>query len=197
VLKNSARSGFTLIELIITVAIFGILLSVGIPSFVTWTQNAQIRTAAHAIQNGLQLARGEAVRRNALIRFQLTSSIDNNCNLSTTDTNWVISFDNPSSACGGALLNENFPVTDATNNPAPRMIQLRPSGEGSARVVATATQSTVVFSGLGRADQALTVDLSPSSGGCTNFRCLRVTVTTGGQIRMCDPTLSAGDPQAC
>ncbi len=196
-LKNRPHAGFTLIELVITVAIFGILLSVGIPSFVTWTQNAQIRTAAHAIQNGLQLARGEAVRRNALIRFQLTSSLDNSCALSTADTNWVISFDDPSSACGAALLNEAFPVTDTTNNPAPRLIQLRPSAEGSTRVIATATQSTVIFNGLGRANQAATINLGPSAGACTDFRCLRVTVTTGGQIRMCDPNLAAGDPQAC
>ena len=150
-LKMHQHAGFTLIELVIVVAISGVLLALGLPSFNVWTQNAQIRTAASAVQNGLQLARGEAVRRNALVRFQLTDSVDNSCALSTTDTNWVISFDDPTGACAGAFLNEAFLISDATNNPAPRIIQKRPAAEGSSRVVALANQSVIVFNGLGRA----------------------------------------------
>ncbi len=191
------HAGFTLIELIVALAIFSVLVALGLPSFKVWTQNAQIRTAAGAVQNGLQLARGEAVRRNALVRFQLTDSIDNSCALSTTDTNWVISFDDPTGACAGAFLNEAFLISDATNNPAPRIIQKRPAAEGSSRVLASANQSVIVFNGLGRADAAATIDLNPSVGACTAFRCLRVTVSTGGQIRMCDTNLPTGDPQAC
>ena len=132
-----------------------------------------------------------------MVRFQLTDSVDNSCALSTTDTNWVISFDDPTGACAGAFLNEAFLISDATNNPAPRIIQKRPAAEGSSRVVALANQSVIVFNGLGRADTAATIDLNPSVGACTAFRCLRVTVSTGGQIRMCDPNLPSGDPQAC
>jgi type IV fimbrial biogenesis protein FimT len=29
------------------------------------------------------------------------------------------------------------------------------------------------------------------------IRCLRIMVTLGGQIRMCDPALAVGDAQAC
>lgn len=193
------KAGFTLIELVVALAILAILLSFGLPSFSTWIQNSQIRTAAGAIQNGLQLARGEAVRRNALIRFQLTDSTDNGCALSTTATNWVVSFDNPAGLCGSTPFNDGFPVSDTTNNPAPRLIQVRSAAEGSSRVLALATQSTIIFNGLGRADAAATIDLSPIVGACTGtgFRCLRVTVSTGGQVRMCDTNLPTGDPQAC
>ena len=89
-MKQDGR-GFSLIELLIGVAVLGILLALGASSFRVWISNMRIRTAAESIQNGLQLARGEAVRRNAQIRFQLTDGIGAGCALSTTASNWVVS----------------------------------------------------------------------------------------------------------
>lgn len=63
--------GFTLIELMVAVAIFGLLLALGSRSFASWIQNQQIRTGAESILNGMQLARGEAVKRNASAIFVL------------------------------------------------------------------------------------------------------------------------------
>ena len=198
-LKTSRQFGFTLIELVVALAIFGILMAVGMPSFSAWTQNSQIRTAAGAIQSGLQLARAEAVRRNTLIRFQLTSTLDSGCALSTTDTNWVVSFDDPTGLCNLSLLDDSASVATAA---VPRMIQTRPASEGSNRVVAVANQSAVIFNGLGRlsavapavAPSAFSVELQPSAGSARN---LKVNVSIGGQIRLCDDNLSAGDPQKC
>ena len=196
-LAKRKSSGFTLIELVVVLTIFGILIAIGMPQFATWTQNSKIRTAAHAIQDGLQLARAEAVRRNAAIRFQLTTTIDAGCALSTVDVNWVVSFDDPAGACDTSI-NDAFPISDAVNNPAPRIIQKRAAAEGSSQVVANSSQTFVTFNGLGRlsgvAPADLSIDISPSSGAARN---LRVTVTAGGQIRMCDPALPSGDPQRC
>jgi len=203
---SARHAGFSLIELVVVVAIIGILLGLAAPSYRTWTSNTRIRASAESIQNGLQLARGEAVRRNAPIRFQLTDNTGAGCNLSTTLSNWIVSFDNPAGACDAALLNENFPVTDADNNPAPRIIQVRPAADGSDGVVVAADQSTIVFNGRGRVTplpgtNPVVIDVlrAPSFGNCTTMRCLRVTVTPGGQIRMCDPALPplGTDPQRC
>lgn len=56
--------GFSLIELMVVIAILGLLLAIGIPSFATWLRNVQIRNAAESLQSGLQFARTEALRRN-------------------------------------------------------------------------------------------------------------------------------------
>ena len=61
--------GVSLIELMIGLTILSILILEGMPSFAAWMQNTQIRTAAESIQNGLQMARTEAVRRNANVQF--------------------------------------------------------------------------------------------------------------------------------
>lgn len=199
--KKRSTLGFSLIELMITLAMLALLLALGMPGMSEWIKNTKIRTTAEAIQNGLQLARGEAVRRNALIRFQLTDTVLNGCSLSTTGTNWIVSYDNPEGICGAAKLNEAFAVSDTGNNPAPRIIQVRPAEEGSANVQTVATSHTIIFSGLGRADADSTIDVVPGQGTCKKdggtSRCLRVVVTNGGQIRMCDPALPSGDTQKC
>lgn len=69
-MKPDRQAGMSLIELMIGIAVFGILLALGVPTFARWTQNSQIRNSAEAIHNGLMLARAEAVRRNTTVRFQ-------------------------------------------------------------------------------------------------------------------------------
>ncbi|MBL0166959.1 MAG: GspH/FimT family pseudopilin [Propionivibrio sp.] len=193
-----------MIELLIGVAVLGILLALGASSFRVWIGNMRIRTTAEAIQNGLQLARGEAVRRNALVRFQLVNDLTAGCALTLTTSNWIVSYDNPAGACDAALLRDDVPVNDAVNNPAPRILQRRTAAEGSGNVLVAAEQSTFTFNGLGRlaavpATNPVVINVQPVAavGDCTTMRCLRVTVTVGGQIRMCDPNRPAGDPQLC
>jgi len=205
------RNGFTLIELLIVLAITGIVLALGASGFRAWISNVRVRTAADSIQNGLQLARGEAVRRNARIQFQLMSSVDDACLLSPANaaipSTWVISFANPAGACATVAVNDAFPVSDLINNPLPQILQARPA-EGSQNVVVNAGQALFVFNGLGRLTAAPAANpiavTNPVAGACRaaggNVRCLNVVVTLGGQIRMCDPQLTitnAADPQSC
>jgi type IV fimbrial biogenesis protein FimT len=204
---KTAMRAFSLIELMVTLAIVGILLASGASGFRAWMGNARIRTAAEAIQNGLQMTRGEAVRRNAQIGFHLTNSVAAGCALSTTASNWVIAFglDDPTGACDARLLDEAFPVNDPVNNPPPRLLQVRSAGDGSNNTLVAAGQSSIVFNGLGRVTNAavnpIEINVGPAAaiGDCLSFRCLRVTVTIGGQIRLCDPSLPAAgtDPQRC
>ena len=190
------QRGYSLIELAIGLVILSLMMTMGIPSFSTWIQNSQIRTAAEDIQSGLQLSRAEAVRRNMPVRFQTTTTADNACALSTTGGNWVISLDDPSGACAA--------VPSATI--APRIVQLRAAAEGSVNAAVTAGQSPITFNGLGRVTPVPSGDIdiditNPTGGTCVAaggpMRCLRVVVSTAGQIRMCDPTLASTDPQGC
>ena len=199
--KTHALRGMTMIELMVGIAIVAILFALTAPSFSTWIQNTHIRTAAEALQNGLMLARAEAVRRNTTVRFQLTDTLDNSCALSTTGTNWVVSQDDPSGACASAI-----PDPSDTNPPAPRMIQARAGAEGSKNALVSAPQSTVIFNGLGRVTPVPAGDINfsisnPIGGNCVSqgglMRCLRVNTSPGGQIRMCDPMFPATDPQGC
>ena len=94
------QAGMTLIELMIGIVLLAILLALGAPTFFRWTQNSQIRNAAEAVQNGLTLARAEAVRRNTTVRFQLVTTTTAACALSPTGANWVVSLDSPAGSGG-------------------------------------------------------------------------------------------------
>lgn len=192
----NAHRGFSLIELIVGTVILGVLMAMAVPRFTDWLRNARIRTSAEAIQNGLQLARAEAVRRNATVRFQLVNTIDDSCALDTAGPHWVVSMDNPAGQC----------ATAPSDTAAPRIIQVRNRAEGSAQTQVVAGQAAFVFNGLGRltpvpvANVEIAVFSTPG-GTCPASnpaeRCLRLVVSVGGQIRMCDPALTIGDAQAC
>jgi type IV pilus assembly protein PilA len=62
-MKNTIQKGFTLIELMITVAIVGILASVALPSYQNYTIRAQI-SEAFALAGGIQTAMAEYYQTN-------------------------------------------------------------------------------------------------------------------------------------
>ena len=172
------QSGISLIEVMVAVAIVGVLMALGAPAFQTWIQNTQVRTASEAIMNGLQTARNEAIRRNAAVQFKLDGG---------TNTQWRVN-----------------PFIDPDGVP----IQSRAAEEGSvnASIVPTpAGADTVTFSALGRvvpnadASESLTqVDIDNLLiPVVADRRNLRIIIPAGGALRMCDPKVAAGDPRAC
>src|SRR5882762_1129222 len=177
--RRRSQRGFTLIEIMISLTVLGILLMVALPSFGTWLQNQQLRAASEATLNGLQVARAAAIRRNVLVQF-----------VSGPGTGW-----------------------SATEVGTGLGVESRAHEEGSPNavlIVTPAGATTVTFTPLGsvvaNADLSLTVTQfdvrNPAGGSCQPggpMRCLRVAISGGGSLRMCDPTstLPANDPRAC
>jgi len=173
------RAGFTLVELIIAIAIFGLLLALAAPSYTQWIANTKVRTTAEAIQNGLMLAKAEAVRTNSKVQFVLTNGTPIAAN-----TNSITS-----STSGKSWMVRTFQSSGTYT--AADFIQGRSSAEGSSNVTVAAGQATFVFTGVGGLSPVLgsalvnIVVTSPSAS-----RELRVTVARGSAIRMCDAGLS-------
>lgn len=179
------QRGFGIIEFMITIVIIALLLVLGVPAFTEWIQNSQIRTHAEATLAGLQHARMEAVHRNRAVEFIFTSTSPEPANINThtgsiNGPHWVVRIFQASGTYG---------VDD--------FIESRSSAEGSSNVTINASQSSIVFNGMGRLSGggAATIDFGSTSGAAT--RPLRITVSTGGQVRMCDPALPIGNVQAC
>lgn len=170
--------GFTLIELLIAIAIVGLLLVAALPSYTVWMQNTRIRSAAESFVNGLQLARNEAVRRNANVQFVVGAG-----------SAWAVQCTAVSPGC---------PDTAA--------IQSRSVGDGSSSSV-TVTPSdggTIRFDSFGRmsfpvpgAGSTVIFNIDNTQLSASDSRDLRITVDTGGNIRMCDPNVSAPDTRHC
>jgi type IV fimbrial biogenesis protein FimT len=175
--------GFTLIELMIGIAIFAITLTYGVSSYRTWVLNNQIRNAGESISDGIMISRAEAVKCNARVAFAMG-----------TASAWTIMHVD---ACGSLA--------------ASSVLESRPSSEGSRNVTVTVTPSgtnTITFGSLGttvpNADGSAAptrFDLSSNGTGAdSSLRALRVAIGAGGSAKLCDPNIPAKtppDPRMC
>lgn len=211
-----ASGGFSLVELILTVAIFGILLSLALPSLTIYTANARLRADAQNFVAGLQKARTEAVQRNARVDFVLTNAalaaLDPTTGVAN-GANWVIQTNNPRTFIEGKLGSEAGAPSDIRINDT--------NGDGAADAGAVAS---ITFNGMGTTDLAggTTVRFTSAFAKCANpanrstadfpgsvqssdtpptsdLRCLNIIVSRGGSIRLCDPAVvpSADDSRSC
>ena len=189
------QRGFSIVELMVAVALMALLLGHAGPSFTLWVRNAQVRAMSDALQNALRTAQAEAVRRQRQVVFFRTANAT--CNLGTTasatGTFWVVR--SVSLVAGDAAENIQCGVLSDTVDG-----------------VAMTGPAALCFSGIGR----LTDNADPGIGGTacqrpptgvSSFtlssaqadRPLNVLVSLAGSVRMCDParTLSASTPDGC
>lgn len=195
--RTAARAGgFTMVELLVTIALLALLLGLAGPSFTLWTRNAQVRSVSDALQNGARLAQAEAVRRNRQTVFFLTNGAgcDNTLTAAANGRFWSVRTI--------SLLAGEAAETVQCGNLADRAGGVNISGptaicfNSAGRQTANAAPS--VGSGVACTLNPLgvsTFDLSASGSD----RPLRVLVTLGGQVRLCDPgkTLSTTNPDGC
>ena len=59
---NAREFGFTLTELMVTIGIFTILITIGIPGFIKWLPDYRLKSAARDLYSTLQLARLTAIK---------------------------------------------------------------------------------------------------------------------------------------
>lgn len=84
------EKGFTLFELIITIAVAATIVSIGVPAFRSFLQNNRAVTHTNELVTALNLARNEATRRGREIQV-CGSSNGTSCNTATDWTGgWIV-----------------------------------------------------------------------------------------------------------
>ncbi len=151
---NTYERGFTLYELLITMLLIGIVLSVGIPSFSDFTRNSRITGTANDLHSSFHLARSEAARSKAPITIcasadPLGAAL---CDSATFDDGWIIFMDlNGDIARAGAgenVLRAHPPVDDAIDiatNAGANYFGFAPTGLGRGDVGGQPSMSTAVI----------------------------------------------------
>lgn len=192
--------GFTLLELLVTLTVFGLLVAAAVPPFVTWIANSRVRAVTENLQNGLKVAQSEAIRNNRVVVFALTDDAPSvNATAKAGGKSWA--------ALSVGLLAADAPLT---------LVQGGELGSSAAGVTVAARDSngvakaSVCFDFTGRLTNPTTATGVAGEDCSTNDvqfnvtrigadRPLRTLVNLAGQVRVCDPnrTLSATQPDGC
>ncbi len=176
--KQPKQTGFTMIELVITVAVVAVIATFAIPGYQQMVENSKIRTVAESILTGLQLARAEAVKRNENVQVEFAAG---------NAAGWTVCLQpTPAGACAST-------------------IRSRPQQEGSAgnvTVVDGGAGGPYVFNSLGQLVSPagpVTITIDNAAMAAADSRQLEVRIAVGGSVRSCDPNLAAGgtDPRRC
>jgi len=104
------NTGFTLLELIVTLAIVAILLTVGVPSLRTFIQGNQLISSTNELLSALHVARSEAIKSNGRVTVCESSNGTSCATTGDWKNGWIVFID----AIGNGDLNGTGAACTAT-----------------------------------------------------------------------------------
>jgi len=140
--------GFTLVEMMVVVALLAIMASVAVPAYQSLIQNNRLSSTTNALLGGLQLARSEAVTTRTSTTICGANAAQNDC---VDSTAW----DN------GALVRQGA-----------NLVRVIPWSTG---VTATSSEKSLTYNANGTAASSATVVVSDSRGA-SSARTITVNV---------------------
>lgn len=123
---SSREGGFTLVELMVTLAIAAIVMTMAIPSFTDMTKNNRLTTQTNQLVTALNLARSEAITRRVAIDVTATDAADSG---NEWGEGWSVAVNGGATLRVFESLGSNTTL-DSGNDLA--TIQYQPSGRASA-----------------------------------------------------------------
>lgn len=176
------QAGFTLVELLTTVAIVGVLAAVAAPSFNAFNVRERLKGAATNLYTDLQFARSEAVQRNAPITVSFNAG-----------SSWCYGIHQGSTACNCASANScSIKTVSSSSFPTITLAQAQFSSLNGAA-------SWYAISPL--RGQSLDASGNPVSGSATfeaeGSLAMRGDLNAVGRLRLCSPSGSISGYPTC
>jgi type IV fimbrial biogenesis protein FimT len=165
------RAGFTLIELMITLAVLGVLAAIAAPSFSDILERRKLNGAGEALFANLLFAKTEAIKRNTPVRVTFVG----------TGATWCYGF-SVNTACD---CSDNVPA--CTIDGATKIVDQNDHPSVSVDAGSTFANTFTSFTSLRGAANAGTMTFSIASGDE-----LSAVVSTFGRVRLCSDTGTFG-----
>lgn len=204
--------GFSLVELLVAIAIIGALMAVGVPAFSIYMDNVRIRTTAEAFLSATEQARATAASRNMRVEIIFTDIVVDPNNpdqlaaanaaaaaavgtAATAPTGWLVrTTDPPITFIEGKNSLEGGRGTQSVVNVGRGVGGITFTPLGGTTLAANAVISFTKINPTNNPNDACIADAPPGP-----VRCLNVVVSTTGRVKLCDPdpAIIASDTRAC
>jgi type IV fimbrial biogenesis protein FimT len=192
--RGGGRRGFTLIELMVVVAVVGVILTLAVPSFLDYLLAQRLRGVHAQLVTDMQFARSEAVSRNTLLRVNIRSN-----DALTCYTLYTSRFNSRRCDCtlgAGSACTAGETVEVKTESvPRSRRVTFQiPEGQPNAFAFDPITGGLI---SIPQDNPSAPLDSVAVSTAIDTARTLQVVVSRTGRPTVCAPTGSTMPEAAC
>ena len=179
------QRGFTMVELMITIAIGAILVSLAAPSFRSYSAKKKVEGAVAELANDIQFARSEAVSRNAAVRV----TFGTNCYVIHQSISAATCASVPSATVIRTVNLDDTATATLTATNGLTYVEFD-TVRGKATLTGTGTM-TVPVSGVATAVNAAVIEVA-TTNAVSSPVTLRVGILEFGRVLVCTANGTAG-----
>ena len=205
-LRGAGEGGFTLIEALVVLAIFGFMLALGVPMMSLWSLGNKAAAATEFYADGFRLARAQAIAHNAAGRILLTENAGNG------QMDWQVDICFPTVVlpCNGDTGAWSTTAANASGDPEGgagfksvfRAADALPRAQVLQQTLTPAGATDIYFTALGWVDTTFSprlarIQMAPAPAYAGSIPSSAIVVTLAGIATKCDPTVALTDSRAC
>lgn len=151
--QSSSGLGFTLVELLVAIAVLAVFLGIAIPSYNEMILGSKLRAYANELVAGAVLARSEAIKRNSVVRM-CVSADGASCIAGGWEQGWLVFHDANDNGTidvsETVLLRQKAATSGFKINGAVASVSFQRTGVGSTAVTLTVCRATPSVGGQER-----------------------------------------------